>query len=786
MNILKIHCLRELIFLSLLLSSSSTADADNRSALQLTLGAEPHTQTLAAQGADSTLQVGHLVLRAGCAKAAFRAQALVVEAQHVALIEASGCPLREAWLVGLKGKDARTLWQGHLAWTGDLGERRSDAFYIQDIDGDKKEELVVGYLDERIQLCGSPVALMRAQRLDAHTLSFKPAVLSRLPAVPQAVQAQSDAPFPEAHPWFTARALGASSMTADNANADAALDSSDFSAWSPKGDAPREFITYAPGSDWSIEWVAVKWAKSSKSGGPPRLWLTTDQVVLEVTAPKNKSETFWIRLPPAAQKSPVTKCVSLILESPSAIAEIQTFTSLEGPNGETQRWVSELNSAGGTERSESALRALKSPIVPRLVALWPTLNDRGRLRLVRNVSEFQVKNDAELRRFILGRALESLSAPLQRALFTLLIKARASYELAALVAGLEQTAEQRFAALTQLHRLDPKLASHLALEALKRNPNESPAPFVHRALIKTADPAELESVANSLDPLSPAALWLMSSLFDPSLLDSYWPRAWNAAKRFEDKWHLLKLAPRVSRSAQLEPYLQTVFSKDEHWMLREAALFALVSRGQIPAAQIAGAALRDSYPRVRRTAAALLGGRAEVPWSELEPLTRDAWPLVRRAVVRASAQRRESQTALIRALQDASPLVREQAIASLSKRRAEEVTELVMQRLRDKKESTRVQLAALAFVQNLCVKHADDEVLAMLQRSARSSDAQAGELLRESYTTLRKLNTAVAHTAGLWLQKNGMPKQYLARFRKEKIEVCEPFRRERLSRSPKP
>lgn len=212
-----------------------------------------------------------------------------------------------------------------------------------------------------------------------------------------------------------------------------------------------------------------------------------------------------------------------------------------------------------------------------------------------------------------------------------------------------------------------------------------------------------------------AALGLGSLEMHRGTAASFIEHALADAQGFPTVWRLLEGARSAGPSDRIDRWVRSQLQGPEEWMLRQAAVDAMASRGQHEEARVA---LADPYPRVRAHAAAALSGD---PGSLLERATlarRDPWPMVRAAAVAGLRNEQDAVPVIVAAVDDPMSLVRTTAIEMLATASHDDGWDRIHRRLRARDEWPQVTAAAIDYVAAHCRADAVQALLGVVARAA--------------------------------------------------------------------
>jgi hypothetical protein len=242
--------------------------------------------------------------------------------------------------------------------------------------------------------------------------------------------------------------------------------------------------------------------------------------------------------------------------------------------------------------------------------------------------------------------------------------------------------------------------------------------------------------------LASAAMGLSAFDFDGGIVTQLVEQALDDASLFSTRWRLLRSAGRAGASERIDRWLIAELREADEWMLRDAALEALVMRGQRDPAR---GSLTDSYPRVRAHAAILLAEDAGTTLERARLARQDPWPMVRAAAVQSLAREDEALPVLVAAVDDGMSVVRAAAIGALAHRPEPDGWSRIHGRLVDPREWPDVTAAAVGYVIAHCRADAVGALLQVVRR-ASGSNARTDDLnnAARAIEALRALGTPEA------------------------------------------
>lgn len=672
---------------------------------------------------------------------------------RVAVVRASADGREVAALVVRQGASQPVVsWIGHLDLRGDPGERTAGAIEVHDRTGDEFADIVVGRHDERARLCGQERTLLDARALDPGTLTLRPVLLDRLgpaPAGTPVLDATVRAPGTGAPPLVRSlRPAGASSRAGSaEPTSSPPLEITDGDArtyWvEAYGGASRgEFVTLRRDSAlFPIRALAlvlhpVDARASERIARPRTLWFVGDggarlQVRIPESAFSEAGARVWIE--PAAPLA--WGCLSVAFDEHhvaegsapgfGAIAEIEAYTDLDFGGG-AQALVDAMNGEG-QRADDAALYALTlgAPVLPALEGGWSGLGAPGKRRALRVLAALAPR-EAGARR-LLVRGLADAEASIRDGALGALAGAGPA-GLAELVPLVAEPGTLGDAAALALARDAPEIAIAPLLDATARaGGSERPALREALGLVTRNVPegtvTQVRSWSASAEvPIAARAALALALAPVPEahgVVGSLLADAATAASEFPDLWRFVHAAAALPAQPATDAWLGKLARGEARWMLRTAALEALEARHSAGAREAARAALADPYPRVRLEA---LGMLADDPTSFAriaEHARRDTWTMVRVAAIEAIALQPGAEKVLREAVGDRRRRVRAAAIDGLARAGVKSAWPLVEEKLTDDEEWPEVASAAVRYVRTLCVREAEDALLATLERGMR-------------------------------------------------------------------
>lgn len=214
---------------------------------------------------------------------------------------------------------------------------------------------------------------------------------------------------------------------------------------------------------------------------------------------------------------------------------------------------------------------------------------------------------------------------------------------------------------------------------------------------------------------------------------------------FSTAWRLLQSAAMAGPSEAVDHWIESQVQAPEEWMLRQAAVDAIASRGQRIAARVA---LEDRYPRVRARAARVLSKDAHSMTARATLARKDPWPMVRAEAVASLRSEPVATPVIVAAVDDPMSEVRAAAIEVLTGVSHNKGWARIHAHLRNRNEWPQVTAAAIDYVVAHCRSDAVDALFAVVRRAA-SPSVLTGDLNNAAQATvaLRTLNSPEAEAA---------------------------------------
>jgi hypothetical protein len=643
----------------------------------------------------------------------------------VAIVRAGTSP-SYVWVIAEHAGAPAIVWSGRTDLHGDPGERTADAIEVTDRTGDGRADVVVGQVREGVSLCGSTPALSFPSGIDDSGV-LRPVSITRVSGERVELTATTTSPGPTPPPLGSSlRMLGETSALGvgdiSGLSAPRALtDGNPATVWieGRGGAGSGELVVARVDAPRAIRAVALVRGTADGMVAPRSVFVVGDAgPALHVTLP----ETFdraWIALP-----EPRTwTCLAIVIDrGPSddaalhvGLGDVEAYSELDFGGGLASLVDSLVEEGRDAEHVADWLAHVGTPAIVALLESWERLSALGHRRAVRIAGAVRPGPEAL---HLLALAARDDDAEVRSAALSVLDRARPDsaetlVELAAASDG-EDAAQTlaRSGAIVDiaplLHALEadggadrPQLRAAIA-SVLARSPH-------------TAADAALETWLASAPPSAIASLAVGVARERPDLARDLITRA-RASTEFVDRYRLASAARQATPTADNDAWLiAQAQPATAEWQVRDAALMAVGARS----ADATAAGLRDTSPRVRRTAVTLLASVATSSPQLIDRATHDPWPMVRVAALEALAHRPEEIATLRDRLRDASPMVRERAIQLLTERQDRDAWPLLAPIFADADEWPRVIAAALDFVSALCIADATEAIVSVLRRGAR-------------------------------------------------------------------
>ncbi len=609
---------------------------------------------------------------------------------------------------------------------GEDGQRQGAMLWVRD-DG-KGHRVLVGRMQEDVQLCGRPT-ILEPRLLDAD-LSLRPAKVQRLTLDERRTARVLPAVRAEAGPTPGGNALRAVVASSALGDPRALTDGRSDTSWAEGrgGDGRGEFVILRP---WSgvdlvgLEFLVRPEGEAPAAGAAPRsLWLVTRGQVLRVDWAEDawQAPGVWYRvqLPEPLEDD----CLAVVLEqsyterpdTQLTLAELRGVSELQSLD--PVQLVGRLSTPG--EAGAAVVPALlqAGPAgVEAVVGAFGALDAIGRVRALdvlehapcadtaRVYVQLLTDDDARTRRRV-EQHLRSCGEPAWGEL-------RRAFEPSSGAAGVRLA--QALAAVAPVLAVD-LLGPRLEAADPEHRPEYRDA--LSRAARQPEADAGLRRLLGSSGLGVAAQVEVLRALgeelprFQPEAARSF-AQAAAAARTFEQRFRLLEpatgLAPHDSVAAA---FVRQALTDPDPYLRYGAAR----SAPDLPALRAALlAATRDPGVRVRE-ASALRLGELSVPGAApalVERLSEDAWPRVRAAAARSLASVGPSSSvdaALGEALSDESPGVRSLGLRALGQRGARSQQPAIVARFRDPDEAAPVRAAAARALADLCDPSLLDEL----------------------------------------------------------------------------
>jgi hypothetical protein len=656
-----------------------------------------------------------------------------------------------SWDAVLGGRDGRAL----LAFErtdmhGDPGERRAFMVELGEADAEGRRSVTLGTRHEALSaVCDRPLLV------DAHAVSSDTLTLVKKAWAPPATANEAN----------LAAAAGGDRPIVSVLSA-VASNELDPHTHTPR--VPRALLDADLGSIWTGEPGSTAIFRASLAG------LSLERVVLQFAAPEiaQRPSELWLvgaegralHVPVASGSASVTvplspswpgRCFALVLgaganaKKPSGVAELLAFT--------------EADRAGGVDGLVATL-VREDKDAEAAVGLLGALGTTGSRAVAAHFEELSVKS----KRRVLPLLMRGLADDQVRAR---VLEAVRSTDPGLREPALRQLLAANEAALPALRELsrDATAQGDQAAKVLARDVRELPALLAALGAENGAARAELRraiAVVGQHDAASTTTLveaWLetsptvsarsalalaLSSVPElPALSTRLIREAMAQASEFDDRYRLALASLASGPAPDVDAWLDGQAENSKEWMMRHAAFSALKQR---KAEQVPGRALHiagDEYPRVRALSPDVLvqSGQKE---RAATLASKDAWPLVRAAGIRALSGDVPSRALLRAALEDSARSVRAAAIDGLAEQRDAESWSAVHAHMQAPHEWPEVQAAAMRFAVRLCRADAREDLVTLLRRSLRPDAAESDlQLGMQSLQALQALGGKAADDA---------------------------------------
>lgn len=663
----------------------------------------------------------------------------------------------------LAGNDSEPIFAGLTGYThGEEGDRSGQVVLIYDRD-DRSKFVLVAEAREDTRICGQATTPLGARGLDAKTMQLRGATMHRLEkkaresAVPVVAQARAQTAKPP-----LARVLLATGGSAPGAQT--LTDGKPETVWSERrpGDGHGEFATMRAPSEVPIHAIAVTVAPTSPKpeGAAPRtFFLATDQKLFRVTMPEDAwlkpSATYEVPLPEPVR----TTCVAVVLDeaythglsAPEvSIAEITAVTKFD-VDGATMDDVAMELSTGRAEEASALLRRGGDEGLSAVAKRWRTLDGPARAFAIDVAASAGTcdgsgmdllthglaDKDAEVRKRSLGRiercgkaAADSLAAAVRSDDEGRRAAAAPLLATIAPAAALDPIGEQ-------LGRGSPETRRTLRgafARASASSPREKLIALVSKRDVPPATLLELlRAMGSKLPELRPESSAAIAEVLRSSP---------DMPTRFLVAQPLSHLARSPDATTGELTRLAEMMRHDPDWPVRARA--AELAVGIAPLAPTLIATTADPEPRVREAALKAIASSKVAAATETAAriLSDDTWTFVRVAAadaLGAISSSASGQSALARALGDASPKVRAAAVTALGNQRATQHADKIRERLDDGREDVEVRALAARTLGTMCIRSATDRLtkLAHLSRSpVDEADERIGMAALDALTML--------------------------------------------------
>ncbi len=603
--------------------------------------------------------------------------------------------------------------------SGTPGQRQGHA--VEAFDKENGEvDVVVGDLDESVQLCGRSTLLgprvLHAPEMKLRGIRFQRLTQAERDAAPR-LAATLD-PEPVDHPVLQARV--ASTGTAQGA---ALTDGNIATAWAEKrgGDGSGEFIVTAAPPELSLSQIHFRLRpegeQSAAAVGPRRIWLALRDQLFHVTFPEDAwgaapGAIFSVTLPQPVK----TDCLALVLDAADREGDVDvTIAELSARAEVTDEQIAEAvaalagdeASAAAAGRLLSALGAVGHRAVDRAFAKLP---ERGKLRALSLLDAASCQTSARAYALAIDgelgplqqhgeRSLRRCAPSIVPRLLELFANARGArlQFLGELLVGLapDKVVDVAVAELAKSRRERRQVLRELTGQALAAPP--ALARVGHwlgqAGLSPKAKIDLLRASGDRVVELQPQAAVLVHRLL-------------GGEPDFRTRYLLLgPLARLATVDASSEATLVRFVTGDPHPAVRaEAARLATAAPPLLDALM---RATNDDQVRVREAAVTKLGEYQvrEATGLLVQRVETDRWPLVRAAGVRALRELPASADVLSVLADtvelDVSPEVRRPAVLSLGLQGGHAHLDVVRDVFRDDPDP-HVQAAAAAALAQLC------------------------------------------------------------------------------------
>ncbi|NND29518.1 MAG: hypothetical protein HKN97_13090 [Myxococcales bacterium] len=355
----------------------------------------------------------------------------------------------------------------------------------------------------------------------------------------------------------------------------------------------------------------------------------------------------------------------------------------------------------------------------QIAAGWPTISRLGKTRALDALKRLALSHDAALDALI--QAARSDDEDLRdKALQTLRqLGRRGERALAALIAdpAVGDLAAQLLA------RADPDFALLPLLDAMAERDGAN-RPALRAALAVALQRSVRDPDAKLLawlrkepavSAVASASMALIGLAAQRAPMTSFVAYGALRSEDFPSTWRLLQCAADAGPSGEIDRWVQSQVDGPEEWMLRQAAVEASAARGH---RELARAALKDTSPRVRASAASVLSGDDGSMLERATLARRDPWPMVRAAAVSSLRNEGDALAVVVASVDDSMSQVRAAAIEVLTPSPHDEGWDRIHRRLRARDEWPRVTAAAIDYVVAHCRADAAEALFRVVMRAA--------------------------------------------------------------------
>lgn len=668
---------------------------------------------------------------------------------------------------------------GEVGWSsGEFGERTGQTVRLLDVEAGTsrraaaEKNVVVGQLDEQVQLCGRET-LLDPKLLHAPSMRLRRIKFQRLEQTERDTAPRLVASANAETQWQPLlKAQVASSAIGSPA---ALTDGDPASYWSEKrgGDGSGEFVVFRAPRDVPLVGFnfRVRPTQAPPKGGvaPRTAWIALDQALYHVTFPADawtaEDSVFSVQLP-----EPVTSsCVALVLDTAEVeVSEPESAAKATAPKPSRDIDVTLAEFGAFTSVSEKDLRAAvhalgkddaeAEPAEQLLLAFGPaaaqavshefkSLSDAARMRALTVLDSLPCENTAVT--FV--RALATTVEAKKHAYQSLLHCGKAA--LPALDDGLRAARGEPLELVGALMlSISPAHTVERAAAALSKSPASKRRRLREMIQVASKEDAGAAALAAqfantdldekvAIDLLRAASIRLPQ--FQPAA-GALVTKLLAGKPTFRTRYLLLgplaALAPSDPNAAKL--LAQSIRSDARATLRATAARVAPAATPELVEALLAAAS--DRHVRVRRAAVETLGEQrvARAAGPVMERVANDRWPMVRAAAVRALRELPPSERAfavLVDASDDDSAEVRRPALLSLGLMGAQAHLDAVRDGFED--EDPHVQAAAVAALAQLCDTSMTDTLTKQAQKLSSLTVSERDAIVgRASIAALGRLS----------------------------------------------